>query len=110
MTIEKDIKSIRAKKNITTKDISSAVREAVEIQINGNLREIRKIQTTQGETLVKITDHLLTQDETLKRLDEKIQPAVQSFSWIMTAGKVIMWISIAIGSVGGAILILRQFV
>ena len=58
----------------TKEDITFAVKSAVEIQINGNLREIKS--------------HLASQDEQLKLL----VPAQKATTWLQGLGKVIMYV------------------
>ncbi len=84
------------------KKIDSGLQTGIEKYVNGHLRDIKQ--------------HLGEQDVKLDGLDKKIdalkvetEPAVATVSWMMQAGKVVLWISAFIASVGGAILIILKF-
>jgi hypothetical protein len=59
-------------------DMVEAIKEAVEIQINGNLRDIKV--------------HLSRQDISIKELTEKIAPIDDTKRWLYTLSKGIIYI------------------
>ena len=95
----------------TTKDyiiletITGAVKDAVEIQINGNLRVMKK-------DILDIKEHLSAQDKTLKELNDKIEPidkTRKNFEWLGGFGKSVILVVLLITALLGAILYLKDF-
>ena len=58
-------------------DMVSAIKEAVEVQINGNLREIKA--------------HLTRQDEKIDNLAKKIKPFSITKEYLWISGKIILY-------------------
>jgi hypothetical protein len=60
------------------KDIELAVKVAVELQINGNLRDIKS--------------HLTQQDLKIEELNKKIRPISTTRNYLINTGKVILYL------------------
>ena len=81
--------------------LDKGIQVGIEKYVNGNLRDIKQ--------------HLGEQDVKLDSIDKKVEllkvetkPAVTTVSFMMMAGKVVLWLAGAIMAVSGAVIIVLE--
>ena len=85
------------------KKIDSGLQVGIEKYVNGHLREIKGHLKDQDGILLNIQSEQGSMKMKLDNLELVTKPAVKSFDWIMTFGKVALWVAMAITAIGGAL-------
>lgn len=80
------------KKLPTTGDMSKAVSEAVNITVNGKIDSIQKDMDGLRGHLTKQDESSAEQAKVISEMNDKIKPVTNAQNWIVTAGKIIMYL------------------